>query len=240
MVTSRMTVSTPQAPTAEGPFQPREVRCRWPSETPTRAPTSLLPPPLPPHRPSRTITPSSPPLPPRRFPALTHPQPRPQPCPQTRRPTAKIAINCPADPPHPAGWYSAIVVSAAQDGKNLNLTVEWDGGDIEELTAPDWRYLGEEPDQKGQTSAKDARLRPHLQHVVRRLLCTDRAESRLPMATRRMKKGVADLEWVRSTPTRERAPSRAAANPPRPPTPVRRRSSAPPRAAASGARCPTS
>jgi hypothetical protein len=110
---------------------------------------------------------------------------------------AKIAINCPADPPHPAGWYSAVVVGGVKKGKNqVVLTIEWDGGDVDELHNPDWRYLGEEPDQKGNTSGRDARLRPHLAHVVRRLICTDRAESRLPMATRRMKKGVTDLEWV--------------------------------------------
>lgn len=89
-----------------------------------------------------------------------------------------------------------MVVSSSKKGKSVVLTIEWDGGDIDELHNPEWRYLGEEPDQKGNTSAKDTRLRPHLAHVVRRLMCADRAESRLPMSTRRMKKGVQDLEWV--------------------------------------------
>ncbi len=115
---------------------------------------------------------------------------------QLPAPGDKIAINCPADPPHPAGWYSAIVVSATNDSNGYTLDVEWDGGDLETLQSPEWRHLGEEPDQKGITSAKDGRLRPHLSHVVRRLLCADRAEGRLPMSTRRQKKSSRNLEWV--------------------------------------------
>ena len=101
----------------------------------------------------------------------------------------QIAINCPADPPHPSGWYSAVVVEVDVGANGeLDIQVEWDGGDVETLHNPDWRMLGEEPDQKGNTSAKDQRLRPHLSHVVRRLVCTDVAESKLPMSTRRQKK----------------------------------------------------
>lgn len=99
-----------------------------------------------------------------------------------RRPSAgdQIAINCPADPPHPAGWYSAVVVDIeASSSGHVTMRVEWDGGDIETLIDPEWRMLGEEPDQKGNTSAKDQRLRPHLSHVVRRLVCTDVAESKV-------------------------------------------------------------
>jgi len=98
----------------------------------------------------------------------------------------KIAINCPADPPHPAGWYSAVVLSHLPTG---GVKVEWDGGDEDTLHPPlDWRLLGDEPDQKGQTSAKDKRLRPHIGHIVRRLMCGDRAESRGTLNTRRSRK----------------------------------------------------
>ncbi|GMH92736.1 hypothetical protein TrVE_jg7953 [Triparma verrucosa] len=108
----------------------------------------------------------------------------------------QIAINCPADPPHPSGWYSAVVNNCTINGDSFTLEVEWDGGDLETLVDPEWRMLGEEPDQKGNTSAKDQRLRPHLSHVVRRLACTDMAESKLPMSTRRQKKAPTELEWV--------------------------------------------
>jgi len=91
----------------------------------------------------------------------------------------KIAISCPADPPHPAGWYSAVVMSLTSDGpQGWSVTVEWDGGDLEKLVNPDWRELGMEPDQKGRSSSlKDGRLRPHLTYIVRRIRGASRGES---------------------------------------------------------------
>ncbi|GMI45956.1 hypothetical protein TrCOL_g663 [Triparma columacea] len=107
----------------------------------------------------------------------------------------KIAINCPADPPHPAGWYSALIVEHLSNG---STKIEWDGGDEDVLHGPvEWRLLGEEPDQKGQNNPKDARLRPHLGHVVRRLMCGDGAEQRgSSLNTRRSRKLAHELEWV--------------------------------------------
>eukprot|EP00520_Triparma_pacifica_P010480 CAMPEP_0118645198 /NCGR_PEP_ID=MMETSP0785-20121206/7369_1 /TAXON_ID=91992 /ORGANISM="Bolidomonas pacifica, Strain CCMP 1866" /LENGTH=224 /DNA_ID=CAMNT_0006537057 /DNA_START=41 /DNA_END=711 /DNA_ORIENTATION=+ len=111
-------------------------------------------------------------------------------------PGTKIAINCPADPPHPAGWYSALILDHLPTG---GVKIEWDGGDEDVLHPPhlDWRLLGEEPDQKGQNNPKDARLRPHLGHVVRRLMCNDSAENRTSsLNTRRSRKLAHELEWV--------------------------------------------
>ena len=64
---------------------------------------------------------------------------------------SKIAILCPATPPHPAGWYSAHVLSHLPPN---GMRVEWDGGDEEEVWGREWRVLGEEPDIKGNTSVK--------------------------------------------------------------------------------------
>ena len=91
----------------------------------------------------------------------------------------KIAISCPADPPHPAGWYSAVVISLDESAEGgWSVEVEWDGGDREVLQQPDWRELGLEPDQKGrQSSLKDGRLRPHLTYVVRRIRGCERGET---------------------------------------------------------------
>ena len=55
----------------------------------------------------------------------------------------QIAINCPADPPHPSGWYSAVVNNCTINGDSFTLEVEWDGGDLETLVDPEWRMLGE-------------------------------------------------------------------------------------------------
>ena len=58
--------------------------------------------------------------------------------------------------------------------------VEWDGGDVDTLlNSPEWRYLGQEPDKKGKISSRDARLRPHVQWLVRRLEGEQRGEAML-------------------------------------------------------------
>lgn len=102
----------------------------------------------------------------------------------------KIAIKCPADPPYPAGWYSATVISvswftkdkSAPDKQNgYTAKVEWDGGGVEDVRNPNWRILGLEPDQRGHLSKRDAKLRPFLKHWVSRLRCLDRAEDRYKM-----------------------------------------------------------
>ena len=108
----------------------------------------------------------------------------------------QIAINCPADPPHPAGWYAALVISVEVVSRSAavlppkrgmsvpppsyTLVVEWEGGGVDTLpNSPEWRPLGQEPDKRGKISSRDARLRPHVQWLVRRLEGEQRGESML-------------------------------------------------------------
>mmetsp|Transcript_20127 Transcript_20127/g.40832 ORF Transcript_20127/g.40832 Transcript_20127/m.40832 type:complete len:241 (+) Transcript_20127:322-1044(+) len=86
----------------------------------------------------------------------------------------EIAIKCPAEPPHPEGWYAAVVLDVIlNDQENIDevnpakhkesildftLHVEWDGGGVEELKNPDWRMKGDEPDKNGRISHRDAKV----------------------------------------------------------------------------------
>ena len=41
---------------------------------------------------------------------------------------------------------------------DYTVHVEWDGGGVEEIRNPEWRMKGDEPDQQGRISHRDARV----------------------------------------------------------------------------------
>jgi len=106
----------------------------------------------------------------------------------------KIAVKCPGDSEYPPDWYSGTVVSVRVDREYFyphpyTLWIKWDGGSVEEIHMPLWKFVDDDP---------DARIRLHFGHWVRRLRCLDACEGRLPMVRRsqRTNERCRGVEWI--------------------------------------------
>jgi len=106
----------------------------------------------------------------------------------------KIAVKCPGDSEYPPDWYSGTVVSVRVDREYFyphpyTLWIKWDGGSVEEIHMPLWKFVDDDP---------DVRIRLHFGHWVRRLRCLDACEGRLPMVRRsqRTNDRCRGVEWI--------------------------------------------